>query len=302
MDISVVVPTYNKSGLLKGLIESLQNQTYSGKYEIIIVDDGSQDNTMDVVKGFSNIVYIRQKNKGPAAARNAGIRKARGKIVVFTDDDCLPSRNWPSELKKHFSNEAAAVEGLTVPASGKVYPDSHVIRNVKGSAYLTCNMAFLKSAIKKGFDENYRYPNREDSDLAFSLLKNGGKIVFSPKAVVRHRILKWSLKKMLRRKLFFESDVILFKKYPALYKKYMRFPFDRFAPGYVLFSLATLYNPWFLAAMPLLAAFEVIYRKYSFSPSSFIKFVISQTLGSFVNIYAVLRSCARNRVNPLRFL
>ena len=93
--ISVIIPTHNRSSSLKKTLISLINQTYpKDRYEIIIVDDGGSDNTEKMIKELnkqtnSNINYFWQKNRGPAAARNLGIKNARADIIAFTDDEHL---------------------------------------------------------------------------------------------------------------------------------------------------------------------------------------------------------------------
>lgn len=87
-DVSVIIPTYNRSELARVAIQSVLNQTYAG-FEMIVVDDGSSDDTGSVVRGISDprLHYYRQDNAGLAAARNAGIRAAHGQYVAFLDDD-----------------------------------------------------------------------------------------------------------------------------------------------------------------------------------------------------------------------
>jgi len=93
--VSVVVPTYNRGHLLPDAIKSIENQTYS-KYEIIVVDDGSTDDTEAVCKDL-NVIYIKQENAGASAARNTGIRKCNGEFVAFLDSDDV----WhPKKLEK----------------------------------------------------------------------------------------------------------------------------------------------------------------------------------------------------------
>ncbi|MFA4819937.1 MAG: glycosyltransferase family A protein [Candidatus Aenigmatarchaeota archaeon] len=303
IDISVIIPTYNKKNMLIGLIKALRNQDYPKKnYEIIVVDDGSNDGTEELVKSIktTNTIYIKQINSGPAEARNKGIKIARGKIITFIDDDCIPSSSWLKSIKSKFVNKVVAVEGKTV-TNGRLYPDSHYIKNESGGMYVTCNMAFRASEIRKGFDKKYRYPNREDSDLAFSLLKNGGKIIFSEGTVVNHRLGKNSIKSMMRKKFYFESDVLLFKKYPKLYKKYIKFPSDLFAPLYFLFTILSIVNIFSLLGIIIAGLIEIKYRKYAFSTESFVKLLIVQTIGSFVNVFVVAAGCIKYRVNPLRF-
>ncbi len=87
--ISVVIPTYNRAELLAETILSALEQTWDDR-EIIVVDDGSTDRTSEAVKAFQDrIIYIRQPNSGPAKARNAGIRLAKGKYIAFLDSDDL---------------------------------------------------------------------------------------------------------------------------------------------------------------------------------------------------------------------
>jgi glycosyltransferase involved in cell wall biosynthesis len=85
--ISVIIPTYNRQDFLQKAIDSVLAQTYP-HYELIIVDDGSEDNTPELVASYKNdIVYIRQANSGPAAARNTGIQAARFPMLAFLDSD-----------------------------------------------------------------------------------------------------------------------------------------------------------------------------------------------------------------------
>jgi glycosyltransferase involved in cell wall biosynthesis len=85
--ISVIIPTFNREQCLKKAIDSVLGQTYP-HFELIVVDDGSEDDTEKLVESISSdIIYIRQENKGPAAARNRGIHKARNNLIAFLDSD-----------------------------------------------------------------------------------------------------------------------------------------------------------------------------------------------------------------------
>lgn len=95
--ISIIIPTYNSARYLTGAIESALLQDYPKK-ELIIIDDGSTDNTREIVKEFlnrPNVYYIHQENSGTGRARNAGIKKSTGKFIAFLDADDI----WPDEEK-----------------------------------------------------------------------------------------------------------------------------------------------------------------------------------------------------------
>ena len=92
--VSVVIPTYNRATKVKKAIQSVLNQSYQD-FEIIIIDDGSEDGTEESIKGFSDkIIYVHQENKGSSNARNHGLRIAQGKYIAFldSDDEYLPGK------------------------------------------------------------------------------------------------------------------------------------------------------------------------------------------------------------------
>ncbi|WP_151900719.1 glycosyltransferase family 2 protein [Sulfurimonas hydrogeniphila] len=96
MDISVIIPTYNRYKLLKRAIKSVLAQTYTPK-EIIVIDDGSTDTTCNIQNDFPNIIYIYQKNSGVSAARNKGIEIAKSEWIAFLDSD---DEFCPQKLQK----------------------------------------------------------------------------------------------------------------------------------------------------------------------------------------------------------
>lgn len=88
MFISVIIPTYNSADYISKAVDSVLNQTHQD-FEIIIIDDGSTDNTQQVIESYNDnrIIYIKQKNAGPAEARNNGLKRAKGEYVAFLDAD-----------------------------------------------------------------------------------------------------------------------------------------------------------------------------------------------------------------------
>jgi glycosyltransferase involved in cell wall biosynthesis len=94
MSVSIILPTYNRSLFLSKSIESVLNQSYED-YELIVIDDGSDDNTREMVKGFkdSRIIYFYQSNQGRVFARNVGIRFAKYRMIAFIDSDDVWCKN-----------------------------------------------------------------------------------------------------------------------------------------------------------------------------------------------------------------
>ncbi|KKU05630.1 MAG: hypothetical protein UX07_C0014G0001, partial [Parcubacteria group bacterium GW2011_GWA2_45_30] len=93
---SIIIPTYNRAGLLKQGLEAVAAQTVPRyMYEVIVINDGSRDYTNRVAEEFQknhpeiNFTYLKQKNHGVSHARNQGIKRAKGEIIFFTDDDCV---------------------------------------------------------------------------------------------------------------------------------------------------------------------------------------------------------------------
>lgn len=302
----MVIPTYNRANLLKRCLASLVEQEYNN-FEVVVVDDGSKDQTKDVVNGFKerlDLKYIFQENKGLASARNSGIKEASGDIIAFIDDDCIASRQWLNAINKALDEKAVGIEGKTIP-NHTISPFSHYVRNVDGARYLGCNIAYKKEILRETcFDENFPvlYHFREDSDLAFSILEKGHVIKFVPEALVYHPPFRESWLKILNNKRRFFIDPLLFKKHPKMYKKYIKFPFELFTPFYILFFLLSFLNPLFLFGLPGITTIELFYRRWRVNIFEFLSFLILQTIGSFILILSILYGCLKFKVNPLRFL
>ena len=119
--ISIVIPTYNSSGMLSRCLKALENQTSSKvEFEVIVTDDGSTDGTLKVLNQFKlksdiNLKWVSIKNSGPACARNAGVAKSVGSWIGFMDSDVIPHKDWVKNAI-HLINQnpdIGAFEGLT---------------------------------------------------------------------------------------------------------------------------------------------------------------------------------------------
>jgi len=186
--VSVIIPTYNRANLLHRAIKSVLNQTWQD-LEIIVVDDGSTDNTEEDVKRFGDqrIRYIRhKKNKGSAVARNYGIKIARGEYIAFQDSD----DEWlPEKIEKQMEIFKTAPSKIGVVYTGlwriennkKIYIPSSEISKKEGdihNALFIKNFVTLPSAVVKKecfktvglFDENL--PRLQDWDLWIRISKH----------------------------------------------------------------------------------------------------------------------------------
>ncbi|KJR41168.1 glycosyl transferase family 2 protein, partial [Candidatus Magnetoovum chiemensis] len=106
---SVIIPTYNRSGTLSRCLEALSAQDFPfDKFEVIVCDDGSSDDTAAAVTRFKaslTLKYIRQDNKGPAAARNLGILNSIGKYLLFLNDDAIAADNLLTNHSRFLKDE-----------------------------------------------------------------------------------------------------------------------------------------------------------------------------------------------------
>jgi len=199
MDISVIIPTYNSEKTIGNCVEALMQQDYKGKYEVIVIDDGSKDETADAAEELGAIV-LKQKNYGPAKARNLGANNAKGEILVFTDADCIPEKNWLSEMIKPFENpKVVGVQGAyktkqkSITARfNQIEIEERYDRMKRKSETLDWIGSYSAGYRKKdylevgGFDESFPKASGEDPELSYKLAKIGKKLVFNSKAIVYH--------------------------------------------------------------------------------------------------------------------
>jgi len=104
-NISVIIPSYNSSQTIKACLQSLIKQSLES--EIIVVDDGSKDNTKSIIHSFAKVKLLTQTHQGPAAARNLGAQQAKGEILVFVDSDMEFDQNFLADLTKPITTTQA---------------------------------------------------------------------------------------------------------------------------------------------------------------------------------------------------
>jgi len=190
MLFSVIVPTYNRLHLLKRTIESLLKQTFKD-FEIIVVDDESTDGTAKYLADLEkngHVIPILQTNKGPAVARNVGIRRAAGKYIAFTDDDCVVPSDWLEKLHAHFKiGKIAGVGGSARtgdPSNLYAVANDMIVNFLKSELN---ELYHLKLSLESvgGFDEGY-FIGAEERDLNYRLFLKGERLTYDPAIIVEH--------------------------------------------------------------------------------------------------------------------
>lgn len=199
--IAVVVPTRDRLGALGRCLDGLAAQTIE-ELDVVVVDDGSTEASAvaAVVATLPGARLLRLSGRGPAAARNAGVRAATdAEVVLFVDDDCVPDPDWASCLSAAIAGGADAAGGSTVAAPDAATPSraSQTISNfvaarstaLDGTATFaaTNNLGVRAEALAAvPFDETYRSAAGEDRDWSARLLAGGFRLVREPAARVTH--------------------------------------------------------------------------------------------------------------------
>jgi len=262
LSVSVVVPSYNSAATLASAIKAIINQDFK-TLEIIIVDDGSVDQTREVVQSFSNVRYVYQDNAGPAAARNTGAKEAAGDLIFFTDADCVPRPDWLSQSIEHFKDENIAVVagsyGIANPKNilarcihHEILYRHHHLMPIHPKAFGSYNFGIRKRIFEEvgGFEESYCQASGEDNDLSYKLIKMGHKIYFEKDSLVDHQHTT-SIKKYLkeqychgfwRAKMYLQHPSMIKGDDYTFYKDALEVPFVVLI---IFLALLSLYNPFF---------------------------------------------------------
>lgn len=264
MKVSVIVPVHNNQESIKKCVEALLGQNYPNNgYEVIVVDDGSDDGTAGVVKAYP-LKYIYQKNQGPAAARNRGAGEAKGDIILFTDSDCVPDGNWISEMVKPFkTHDVVAVKGayktnqraLTARFAQIEFEERFNMLKKAGSIDMvdTYSAGFRRDVFleMKGFDTSFPVANNEDTELSYRMSRLGFRMVFNPNAIVYHLNHPDTIKRYARLKFWRGYwRMVVYKRFPDKMIK------DTYTPQTLKLQILSLF--FFFAVLPLIPFFPVV--------------------------------------------
>lgn len=232
VDVSVIIPTYNRSALLRDAVESVLGQNFSNPFEIVIVDNNSQDDTETVARALvdehpGKINYVRETEQGNAHARNRGVRTARGTVIAFIDDDVAVESEWLTTLLQALDSRSdlSFVGGRVLPEwSGPpptwltpdhwsplalldYGPEEFIITGDNPRGLLTANIAFRRSV----FDEVgwfsphlQRVKNiigsMEDTEFLLRVCRSGRRGMYLPQMIARAPVEAERLSKAYHRR------------------------------------------------------------------------------------------------------
>jgi glycosyltransferase involved in cell wall biosynthesis len=284
MKISIVIPAYNAGKtIVQAVAQSVAQAKGPMEVEVIVVDDGSNDDTAKIAESAGATV-IRQENAGPAAARNRGWKSGTGQVICFTDADCVPSAGWIENLLDGFGNrEIGAVAGSYEIANSSSWLAYWVHQGIMErhkrmppcvQAFGSYNVSIPRYVLEAtgGFDPGYRQASGEDNDLSYRIIKNGWRIAFRPKAKVAHyhpeRVWQYLLEQY--RHGFWRAK--LYKEHPDMVRgdDYTRLR-DRLEPilvlGILVFLILAVFgingSTWLL--LILLGAYSAIHLSWPIS-------------------------------------
>ncbi len=190
--ISVIIPTLNEGKVISRCMKSLSRQTFKD-FEIVVVDSGSTDGTLEIIKKYKGRV-IYEPRRGVPLARNRGVRESKGDIVVHTDGDSAYPSDWLAKIAKHFEDrDVVAVGGPIAPAENKLkhrlifkvttnyFPRLAKLLNFM--VFQGSNSSFRRDAYEKAGGYNEKIRTLDDNEFP-NRIKKLGRVVFDPSLVV----------------------------------------------------------------------------------------------------------------------
>jgi glycosyltransferase involved in cell wall biosynthesis len=260
--VSIIIPTYNGASRIGRCLDALKNQTPARDVEIIVVNDGSTDNTAEVIQTqYLSVRLLNQKNAGPAVARNRGASEATGSIIMFTDDDCEPAPAWMDAMLQPFSDpEVVGTKGAYRTRQTQVmarfvqteYEDKYrlMAQHANIDFIDTYSAAFRRDNFQEmnGYDTAFPVACAEDIELSYRMSARGWKMKFVPGAIVYHQHPDSFLRYIKKKFKFAFWRVLAVRKNPHKALK------DTHTPQ--LMKLQMLFGP----ALPGCAALDLIFK------------------------------------------
>jgi glycosyltransferase involved in cell wall biosynthesis len=220
---TVVVPSYDRPRQLDQLMNCLEQQT-ERDFEVVVVDQSPERWPGERMRRSFPLTYVYTEVRGAVRARNTGADYARGSVIAFTDDDCLPDREWLAAARSRFEHgDIVGIEGL-IESDRLDDPAYRPVTNVgfEGMGFMTANLLVKTEAFHRlgGFDLAFDCPHfREDTDFGWRL-QALGEVPYAADARVFHPAQPRALEResAAARAVFFEKDALLLAKHPERYR------------------------------------------------------------------------------------
>lgn len=217
----MVIPTRNREARLRFGLEAIAQQTLPReRFEVIVVRAEDTERPWSEAPEGLEVRFVTAP-KGPALQRNVGWRTARGRLIVFTDDDCRATPGWLEALLEAECGERGILQGRTAPDPSEEHllhgrARSIDIDEVDGW-FPTCNIAYPRALLEAagGFDEDFPTAWGEDTDLGLRALAAGGTVHFVPAALTHHAVNARTLPQALREAWRRDSLPMLFARHPG---------------------------------------------------------------------------------------
>ena len=295
--ISVVIPIYNGAKFLDDAFKGLERQTCNPQnFEVVAIDDGSTDTSYDFLERYAENApkftfrYLRHKNSGVSNTRNVGASLCSGEFIAFLDQDAIPRPNWLEKALACFHDPGVSVVEGRIQAikTFEATPLTHILENETGGRFMTANCIFRASVFHEvgGFDLNFPY-FLEDSDIAFSILRLGHKILWAPEVVVDHPYVQKTISQHVWQMTTLAERIPI-----LLHKHQVNFKFCKAhgIPWHTMTACPLYFYGYFAAAAGLgILAADII----DFSPSIFNGFLFLFTIlygfSFFLTLYARFR-------------
>ncbi|MFH2033873.1 MAG: glycosyltransferase [Candidatus Margulisiibacteriota bacterium] len=189
--LSVIIPTHNRERVLERVLDYLSNQKIEAPCEILVIDDGSEDNTHQMVKKFPLVRYFKYDKKGQSFARNVGIKESRGEILVFVDSDIFVKPDFlAAHLDYQMRFDRVLVQGpvIRIYDIERPFDARQKLSDFSSAFFDTCNSSIKKKHLLEAgyFDEEFTQYGWEDLELGTRIKNQGIKLKKNPKAVAYH--------------------------------------------------------------------------------------------------------------------
>lgn len=222
--VSIVIPAHNEEKWIAACLESVLRDSYPCK-EVIVVDDGSTDSTSEILKSFPVTVVRNEKPVGPSSARNIGVKRVKGEIIVFIDAHCIvDDEQWIEKFLRFFRDpEVGAVAGYLERKPSRIGASLTFRTSTQQRLIKSANAAYRKEVLEQvgGFDPSLEWVG--DAALTYKVRRSGWKIVHSRDIEVVHAEKLWSIKRAffygtgffpLRKRFPREISIKIDRKFP----------------------------------------------------------------------------------------